>query len=214
MSRRALLVAVVVALVLTGALFGGGYLFGQSKAPSDADAARARAAARSRALERGGTQNTRTLDGIRLDAGGPAARRGKRAGVVAGTSAGQEEIAARGAGPTQLPVPTLPTDAYSAPPSGFAERPAKILLTNHGGAEGITWSTWGETATGTGTFTGSDCKPSCAEGKPTRDPVTLTASDPEFTPQSKRYFSKLVVAPQGEPSFTVKLNPFTAPSHE
>lgn len=215
MSRRALLIVIGLALMGAGGLFAGGYAFGTSKAPSDRDAAKARAVSKRRALSHGRTITQRKLDAIRVGAGGPAARRGRAAGVQAGRSAGQQEIAARGAGPTQLPTPLVPTDAYDAPATGFTERPSKVLLTNHGGAEGVTWSSYGgETATGSGTLTGSDCKPNCAEGKPTRDPITLTASDPQFTPQNKRFYAKLVVEPQGKPSFTVRINPTGAPAIE
>lgn len=214
MTRRALLTVLALALVGSGVLFAGGYVLGRSKAPSDADAARARSIAKAGALRRGRVKNGRELDALRVKAGGPAARRGRASGVAAGREAGEQQIAARGAGPTQLPLPMLPTNAYDSPPQGFTVRPSAIILTNHGGAEGITWSVWGETATGTGTLTGSDCKPSCAEGKPTRDPVTLQASDPQFTSQSKRFFAKLVVEPQGRPGFTVRLNPSGAPAIE
>ena len=214
MRARTLATVFVFALLGTAAAFAGGFALGGSAATSDSDAARDRAAAKQRALRRGRDRNERTLDEVRVTAGGAAARRGRAAGVVAGRAAGEREIAARGAGPTELDLPLLPSDAYDAPPQGFTVRPGKILLTNHGGAENITWSAWGDTAAGTGTLTGSDCEPNCAEGKPTRDPVTLTATDPQFTAQGKRFFSKLVVAPQGKPSSTYRINPDGAPDVE
>lgn len=214
MKARTLAAVFALALVGTGATFAGGYAFGKSGAPTDSDATHDRAAAKTRALRVGRTRNERTLEEIRVGAGGPAARRGRAAGIVAGRAAGEREIAARGAGPTELALPLLPSDAYDAPPQGFTVRPSQIILTNHGGAEGITWSAWGDTASGTGTLTGSDCDPNCAEGKPTRDPVTLTATDPQFTAQGKRFFAKLLVAPEGKPSFTYRINPSGAPGVE
>jgi hypothetical protein len=158
-------------------------------------------------LELGRAKNARTLSDIRVAAGGGAARRGKAAGTAAGERAGQAKIAARGAGPTELPSPLLPTSLYDLPPTGFTERPSEIILGNHATLKGISWSSWGDTATGTGTLLGDDCDPNCAEGSPTEDPATIEATDPSFTPQDKRYYSRVRVISDGQPPVDLEVKP-------
>ena len=177
--RARTLLAVLACTLLVGAAAGGGaFLVGKRGTDTAAEAAHARAASERVALRRGRARNARTLDNIRVAAGGPSAKRGRAAGARDGEAAGQQEIAARGAGPTVLPLPVLPSNLYDLPPSGFTERPASLQIGNHSRMENISWSSWSDNASGSGTLIGNDCEPSCAEGSETRTTAQLAATDP------------------------------------
>jgi hypothetical protein len=208
MSRRAFFASLLAFACVCIALFAGAYTFAKSKAPDKQDAARTKRVAEESMLRRGRAANERKLEKLRLASGGPAAQRGKKAGTGAGEQAGQQIIAARGAESTPLPLPVLPTSLYDQPPTGFTERPTEIVLGNHEILQNISWSTWGDTGHGTGTLLGVICEPSCAEGPPTHDPATIEATEPSFTPENKRYFSKVHITSANNPPIDLDVNLF------
>jgi hypothetical protein len=205
MNRRAIVVAGVIALVAVSGGALGGYAIGRSSAPSDADAARARDEARRAAAKDVGRVVDEQLEQAREEGVEKGRRSGQKAGATRGRAAGQAETAERGAGPTPLPPPKLPTDlAVPGGAKGFVSRPSSIVIGNHEVLEGIVWQTWGgDTATATAQLVGVECDPSCAEGPETRDSVRVTASNPNFNPDDVRYYSDLVV--DGHPSGRIKL---------
>ncbi|MDQ3647579.1 MAG: hypothetical protein M3433_03155 [Actinomycetota bacterium] len=206
-------VAIGLVLGAAAALFAGGYAVGKSQASSQRDVTDARVGAKRAALGRVRAENRRMLEAIRTEAGESAARRGRQAGTVAGREAGLREIAARGAGPTPLPRPVLPTDLVRRPtPTGFKARPTEVLIGKYVRLEDISWSTWGETAQGTGTLIGNDCKPACVAGSETRERASLTATRPQFSVKNSYYFTKLRVSPAKQRAFTVDINAEGAPA--
>ena len=76
-------------------------------------------------------------------------------------------------------------------------RPRVIEVTGDGSGyvKGISWEGWGEaTATGTGTFEGNNCVPSCAAGTFTGYPATLILSGLSRYGVGKAAYSRLAVA--------------------
>jgi hypothetical protein len=212
MSRRSVLLLVLGALIVVGASGAGGYAVGKNGAPSDEDAAGERTAGRRQVLADADT----AAKGERRDArhrGATAGERhGRQAGATAGRRAGEAEVANKGVGPTPLPVPLVPADAYAPQVTGgqLTERPSEIVLGNHTQLEEISWSeSGGDVAIGSGTlFRIVACEPSCAEDPGERVPATIKAWEPTFNPDSIRYYSKLTVEPSTGDKFTVNVAAF------
>ena len=194
-GRNSTLLAVAAVLLVVAAGLGGYALHHSKHVATADDAARERAAAREAALA-DSDELAKQQEQLARDRGRVAGRRsGRVQGAKDGAAAAQDELAGNDAGPTPVPPPKLPTDlAGGEGGANFVERPSQIVVGNHEVLEHISWSSWGrDTASGTATLSGVDCNPTCAEGTPTHDSVTLTASDPTFNPNDVRYYSKLRV---------------------
>jgi hypothetical protein len=212
MSRPLLALLALAALLLVSAAGAGGYLVGQREAPSNADAAAERAAARRAVLANAEAAAKREQQRARQEGVSLGKRRGRRAGAAAGKKAGETEVANSGVGPTPLPAPLVPADAYAPQLTGgdLTDKPSEIILGNHSQLEGITWSEWGgDVAVGSGTlFRIVNCEPSCAEDPGERLPATVKAWEPTFNPDNVRYYSKLTIEPSAGDRFTMNVAAF------
>lgn len=209
LNRRGRIGLSVGAAILVVVISVAGYALGRAGAPDEDDAFRDREDARQQALSRGELVRKEAVRRARAKGRARGRRRGRREGTAAGTSAGRQAVASGGNGPTVLPPPKLASNLTVVPAEEFAERPASITVGNHSVLEGIAWSTWGEaTAAGSGTLLGVECEPSCAEGPETRKAAQLEASEPQFSPDNVRYYSRLRVTPTNGRAFTVEVRGF------
>lgn len=99
--------------------------------------------------------------------------------------------------------------------SSAAEKPSSASISQDSSLalSGMTWTSWADSATGTGTATINLCDPNCAAGTAARIPVTVTLSAPqqvcgrEFYTQMQLAFTGAV--PAGLPHTTsVPVAPF------
>jgi hypothetical protein len=212
MRRRSVLLLVFGALVVVGASGAGGYAAGKNGAPSDEDAARARAAARASVLADADSTAKRERRNAYRQGATAGEPRGRQAGARAGKRSGEAEVSERDVGPTLLPEPLIPADAYAPQITGgeLTEQPSEIILNNHDQLDEVSWSeTGGDVAIGSGTlFRIVACEPSCAEDPGERVPATVKAWEPTFNPDSIRYYSKLTVEPSTGEKFTVSVSAF------
>jgi hypothetical protein len=201
----------VAAVGLIAGLTAAGYVLGETGAPDSDDAERERQEARLSALAEGQPSADRELERIRRRGVAQGQRSGRKSGARKGREAGEAAAAARGAGPTVVPAPKLPTDITTPDlaATSLIDQPSEMIVGNHSVLEAITWTTWGgEVAEGSATLVGVDCNPSCAEGPEVRYSVGLKAWQPSFTPDNVRYYSKLTVEGADVPRNTIEISAY------
>jgi hypothetical protein len=211
MRRTTIAFLCIAAVGLIAGLTAAGYVLGKSGAPDADDAARERQEARQAALAEGRPSADRELNRIRRRGSVRGQRQGRRVGARKGREAGEAAASARGAGPTLVPPPKLPTDITTPDlaATSLTEQPSEVIVGNHSVLEGISWTTWGgDVAEGSATLVGVDCTPSCAEGPEVRYSVGLKAWQPSFTPDNVRYYSKLTLEGSDVPRNTIDISAY------
>jgi hypothetical protein len=118
--------------------------------------------------------------------------------LAAASSASQAGAATASASTTARKVYTVCTEpVVSCAQREQKTKPASIVLTADGSVyvTKLRWSGWGSgKATGKGTLKQDNCKPSCAKGKISSYPATVTLTSPRSYGNNRDAYAKMTVA--------------------